>query len=99
MAAVARQYDKTSGVCYAHNPPISIGGEITGCSPTTHADGIPVGRVTDTVTANCGHTGNISSGASTTFADNLAVARTGDPFTGTYVGTITDSCSPTTFAV
>jgi uncharacterized Zn-binding protein involved in type VI secretion len=88
MAAVARKDDKTSG-----------GGKITGSSPTTYADGIAVGRVTDTVTADSGHTGKISSGASTTYVDNLAVARTGDPFSGTYSGTIVDSCSPTTFAV
>jgi len=98
MAAVARTTDSTFGICYTHNPPLSIGGSITGGSGSSYADGLAVARVGDTVTAGCGHTGNIDSGAGTTYDEGKAVARNGDPFSGTYVGNIT-SGSGTTFAV
>ena len=83
---VARLSDRTVGVCAIHGP---IGGSITTAS-TDVLTNSPLGtaRIGDTVTADCGHTGKITTGSPQVEANRRKVARIGDKFEGDYSGEI-----------
>lgn len=83
---VARLNDRTTGVCAIHGP---IGGEIITASTDTLTN-TPRGtaRIGDTVRADCGHTGEITTGSPNVEANLRKVARIGDKFEGTYSGEI-----------
>jgi uncharacterized Zn-binding protein involved in type VI secretion len=92
MTNFARIDDATTGVCSIHGPQ---GGKITGSAARTNIEGKLAARVGDEVTANCGHKGKISVASGNIIAEGQRVARAGDPFTGTYSGTIVGSASRT----
>lgn len=94
---VARLTDRTMGTCFCHVVPLSIGGSIVTASTDTFANNLGVARVTDTVLADCGHTGTIVTGSPDTFANGLKVARVGDTTQGCYVAQIVTG-SPDTYA-
>ena len=89
---VARIGDSTIGVCVIHGPQ---GGRIITGKPRTPVNGIPVAVVTDTVIANCGHTGRIITGNFTELDEMRPVARITDKFVGAYSGTIVGGSSNT----
>lgn len=90
--AIARLHDKTFGVCKVHG---NQNGKITSCSSTVYANGIGVARITDMVTADCGHTGVIQTGSSKSFANGLGIARVGDHISGTYNASILEGSANT----
>lgn len=85
---IARLGDFTNGVCYCHDEPIPVSGEIITSSNTTKVNNLGVARVGDTVMATCGHTGVIVTGKDTHLVDGVKVARLGDTFEGCYIGEI-----------
>jgi len=91
MAAIARIGDSTFGTCPLGHPkkPFVGSGVIISGSGTTHADGIPVARIGDSVLPGCGHVSTIVSGSGTSYADGIPIARVGDSVAGPYVATIT----------
>jgi uncharacterized Zn-binding protein involved in type VI secretion len=88
MAKVCRLGDMGSGTCTAHETPISVNGYVTTCSGNVNAEGAGVATVGDTVTATCGHTGTLITGASRTNANGRAISRVGDSFSGSFSGTM-----------
>lgn len=103
MVGIARKDDTTAGTCYnpAHNPPLVTGGKITTFSADVTVNGKGVARKGDTVTANCGHTGKITtaSGTITTAGKDLNVARLNDSVgDGDYIAIITSASTTVTTA-
>lgn len=90
--AIARKNDPTVGVCKYHG---NQNGKITSCSSTVFANGIGVARITDLVTADCGHIGYIQTGSSKTFANGLGIARKGDHISGDYNAAILEASEDT----
>ena len=90
MPAIARIGDTTTGTCPLGHPKATfVGtGTIISGSGTTHADGIGVARIGDSVLPGCGHISTIVSGSGTSFADGSGIARVGDSVAGPYVATI-----------
>lgn len=86
MPNAARFSDQTVGVCAAHRSP--QGGTISTSAQTVKAGSLGRARATDTVTANCGHTGTLVPGSLTVLVEGLPAARVGDAFVGTYSGTV-----------
>ena len=85
---VARLGDITIGSCAIHGP--NIRGVITSSSPTTTCNGLGTARVSDSVTAECGHVAQIISGSTTVAVDGLPIARIVDavgasPYTATII--------------
>jgi len=82
MPGIARVTDEHRGTCSHGAPccPHSVIGTITSGSPDTHADGLDVARLNDSVIHDCPHcgTGYIASASGTVTANGLGVARLGD---------------------
>ena len=92
LKAVARLGDTTYGYCSSHNG--NYFGTITGgTSANIFGNGVRIALNGATVTSSCGHTGIIQASSSTVIGNSLGVARTNDPFFGTYSGTITGGSS------
>lgn len=85
---IARIGDKTQGICYAHDTPLSIGGTIITGSPTVKSEGFGIARLTDIIVSECGHTATIVSASSNSKANGLGIARIGDRGDGVYKCTI-----------
>lgn len=101
MPEKARIGDKCSGLCYdpshAPNIPYATDGTITGPgAPSVTTEGSIVATEGDTVTSSCGHTGTIDPTGSTVNAEGKPVARKGDSFSGTYIGTIQEGAATVT---
>jgi len=91
MPGIARYNDIVTGTCSGHSPspPISVTGFILTVSAGVRANSLGVGRNTDIVIFNCGHTGIIVTSSGTVKSDGLGVARVGDTVSGaTVTGTI-----------
>lgn len=88
MSKISRIGDRTQGICYAHNPPLSIGGAIITGSPTVKSEGWNVARLGDIIVSDCGHTSTIVTASSNAKANGSGVARIGDKGEGTYKCTI-----------
>ena len=84
----ARIGDRTIGTCFAHDPPLTIGGTIVSGSPDTTNNNRLDARVGDLVRTDCGHTGTIVSGSASALTNERLVARIGDKITGVYVAEI-----------
>lgn len=94
---IARIGDRTIGTCFAHDPPITVGGTIVSGSSNKTTNTKPTARIGDKVRTDCGHTGEIVSGSPSLTADNKLVARIGDKVSGIYVGeVVTGSPNSTT---
>lgn len=89
MPKVARLNDRCEGICYGHSSPIPMIGKITTGTEVFRLEDLPVARIGDIVTGDCGHTGVIVTGGSFEL-ENQKVARVGDSFTGVYVGVIVE---------
>jgi len=85
MANVVNQLSIAYGVCRPCGNKFRLGVLEKG-SPTVSAEGLPVGRVTDTVRAVCGHCGKIKDGITTITVDSLPIATTDSIFEGDYTG-------------
>lgn len=90
MPSVARLTDMWSGICCCHADPPCIGmqGKIITGSPNHTSGGLSVGRLSDVVIGNCGHTGNIVSGSPTSQTNGKPKARVGDQVYGCTIGKI-----------
>jgi uncharacterized Zn-binding protein involved in type VI secretion len=92
---VARQNDRTIGTCFAHDPPITVGGTIVTASGTVSANGLQLARKDDMVIADCGHVSRIITSAdqvSSTLEAALLAARQSDSVGGgPYRATIVSS--------
>jgi len=93
---VARVGDRTIGTCFAHDPPITIGGTIVTGSADTTVNSRLDARVGDTVRTDCGHTGTIVSGSPSVTTNSKLTARIGDKVTGIYVAEIITGSPNTT---
>lgn len=69
---VARQNDRTTGVCFAHDTPITVGGTIVTASGTVSANGRLLARKDDMVIADCGHVSRIITSAENVSSTNQA---------------------------
>lgn len=97
MINVARETDQTQGNCSAHDGNPSRNGTVGPCSQSVVlVNGLKCARIGDIVTASCGHTGVITTGALKVYVQGILVATYGSFFTGTYYGTIIGG-SPTVF--
>jgi hypothetical protein len=85
MANVINQKSIAWGLCKPCGNKMRMGFLEKG-SPTVSAEGLQVGRVSDTVRAVCGHSGTIISGSVMTFANMMPVATTNSRFEGAYSG-------------
>lgn len=92
---IARIGDRTTGTCYCHPVPISVGGTIITGSDDTIVDNLPVARLGDIVKADCGHTGTIITASDTVVCNSRGVARLGDKTSGCYESTIITASSDT----
>lgn len=95
---VARLFDRCAGTCFnpAHGSPLSIGGSIITAAIGTSANSLGIARLGDTVQADCGHLGTITSGSSSTFVNSLPVAVLGSTVAGDYVATVVQASPDTT---
>ena len=97
---VARQTDRTIGTCFAHDPPITVGGTIVTASATVSANGLLLARKDDVVIADCGHVSRIIKSASlvssTTSAALLATRQSDSVGDGPYRATIVSSSGTVT---
>lgn len=87
---VARLNDSTFGVCRVHG---NQSGKIISCSSNVMANGIGIARDGDTVKAECGHIGIISSSATATRINGKLIARVGDVIKGIYAANIVSGSS------
>jgi len=86
---VARLNDRTTGTCFAHDPPLGVGGKIITASGDTKANGRGVARLNDIVRADCGHQSKIISASGTQKTNNRPTARLNDSVgKGPYVAKI-----------
>jgi uncharacterized Zn-binding protein involved in type VI secretion len=92
---VARVGDRTIGTCFAHDPPITVGGTIVSGSSDSTVNSKLDARIGDTVRTDCGHTAKIVSGSPNVLTNEIPTARIGDKVTGIYVAEII-SGSPNT---
>lgn len=95
---VARIGDRTIGTCFAHDPPITVGGTIVSGSPNKTTNTKPTARIGDKVRTDCGHIAEIVSGSPSLTADSKLVARIGDKVSGIYIGEIITGSPDTTTA-
>ena len=94
---VARQTDRTFGTCFAHDPPISVGGSIVSSSPLASVTGLPSARQCDMVVADCGHVSSIVTASSVTSTAGMGNARQSDSVgSGPYRATIVTSSATVT---
>ena len=99
MTGIARQTDRTFGVCHhpSHFNPKPVGGTILTSSETVSANGKKVARLGDKVITDCGHEGIIvTSSASAASTKNVGqqIARQNDRVDGVYKAIIL-TVSPT----
>lgn len=92
---IARVGDIATGICRAHKYPIPVTGIIANGSPSVTVDGLPLARVGDVVTFDCGHTGVIISGLNTGQVDGKVIAHIGSLVVGPMQAVIIKG-SPTT---
>ena len=89
MISVARETDQTHGNCSGHDGNPAMDGTIRPCSQSAVlVNGLKCARIGDIVTASCGHTGVITTGASKVYVQGILVATYGSLFTGTYYGSV-----------
>ena len=85
---LARVGDIATGICRAHDKPISVTGVISSGSNVVFIDDKPGVRVCDIVTFSCGHTGVVASGSSVSTIEGRGVGRVGDSVIGPMIATI-----------
>jgi len=93
----ARLGDRTHGVCYAHDSPLTVGGTIITASPNVFTNNRGTARIGDIVLADCGHQSSIITGSPTVLANNRLVARIGDKTDGSPYDAEIITASPDTF--
>lgn len=93
---IARIGDRTIGTCFAHDPPITVGGTIVSGSGNKTTNTRPTARIGDKVRTDCGHIAEIVSGSPSTTANNRLVARIGDKVSGIYIAEIITGSPDTT---
>lgn len=87
MSFVCRVGDTGSGVCPAHQSPVSYNVVFTGGASSVMAEGSPMVRVGDVGDSTCGHPVVALDGAATTLVEGPPPHRVGDSGSnaGTYV--------------
>jgi len=79
---IARIGDTWEGICYSHESPISVTGEIITGNSLCVVQGKTIARDGDTVEASCGHTDTIIATSSVCTIQGDLVARVDDETTG-----------------
>jgi len=98
MTAIARIGDKTTGICYAHESPITVGGTIVTGSTKTTSEGFSVARLGDLIVADCGHYAKIITASDKGTTEGIGIARLGDKGDGSYKCTIISGSTKDTLA-
>lgn len=93
---VARVGDRTIGTCFAHDPPIVVGGTVVSGSSDTTVNSKLDARVGDIVRTDCGHTSKIVTGSPSVTTNGKLSARIGDKVNGVYVAEIISGSPDTT---
>jgi uncharacterized Zn-binding protein involved in type VI secretion len=89
MLPITRVTDVAVGICFGHGVPIPVIGIVAPPgSPNTTANGLPVGRTTDSVAFTCGHTGIITSGNPSVSVNSLPAGQITSPVTGLMVAIV-----------
>lgn len=75
---IAKIGNTATGICSLHAPARVWVGAINRGSSTCTCEGVPIARVGDGGTTDCGHTFTITTGSAIFKDDGKAVARVGD---------------------
>lgn len=89
----AKMLSTGMGVCTCHNSPRSGTGIVIIGSTDVFTNGLPTGRMLDTVLFPDGHSGILIGGSGTVFTNGLPTARMLDNFVGCFSGILIDGAT------